>query len=63
MTDFTPTTEQVRRAYVTNQERVNETIAQHYRGAPVPDYGVEFDRWLDDTLSQEVGWVMLGDDL
>jgi hypothetical protein len=53
VSDGTPNTDQVRQAYVTDRERVNETFAQHYMGAPVPDYGAEFDRWLDDVKKKE----------
>ena len=40
------TTGWVRGAYIDAREMYGETFAQYYQGAPVPDYGAEFDAWL-----------------
>lgn len=60
MTGLTPTTRDVRASYVETWRRNTETPQQHYMGGPVPDHGVEFDRWLEahdqevrDTVSHE----------
>ena len=54
MSEHTPTTAQVRGAYVTGSNLRRETIEQHYLGATAPDYGAEFDRWLTAHVAQAV---------
>lgn len=46
MSERTPTVAEMRDAWITAQTLRRETFAQHYRGAPVPDYGAEFDRGI-----------------
>jgi hypothetical protein len=46
MMPFTPNITEVRAAYVSHRRMINETPAQHYMGAAIPDYGSEFDRWV-----------------
>lgn len=41
-----PTRADLRNSYVSAQSMRRETFEQHYLGAPIPDYGAEFDRWL-----------------
>ena len=44
--DRTPDTREVRSMYCAGSNLHRETPEQHYLGAPSPDYGAEFDRFL-----------------
>lgn len=43
---YTPDTRSAREAYISGSTLFRETPEQHYLGAPAPDYGAEFDRFL-----------------
>lgn len=44
--DRTPDAREVRAMYDAGSNLYRETPEQHYLGAPAPDYGAEFDRFL-----------------
>ena len=44
--DHTPDTREARSMYCAGSNLYRETPEQHYLGAPAPDYGAEFDRFL-----------------
>ena len=52
--DWTPGDRTVRNMYIAGSTLHRETPEQHYLGAPEPDYGAEFDRYIARTLARGV---------